>query len=197
MRKLTYYIATTTDGFVSRPHGELDDFSFDGEHVRDLLSEFPETIPTHLRSQIEVSRDNRHFDTVLMGRCTYDVGRSLGITSPYQHLDQYLFSTTLDVSPDDDVTLVNADAIRHVRALKAAGGLGIWLCGGPSLASALFDEIDDIILKINPFLIGSGKSIFSDPLSPKKMLRLIDRRDYSNGFALAHFEVDHAHGDVD
>ena len=189
MRKLIYFIATSIDGFISRSDGAIDDFSFDGEHVQDLLNEYPETIPTHLRSQLNVPDKNRHFDTVLMGRHTYDVGRAVGVTSPYQHLDQYLFSRSIDVTPDQTVSLVNSDASNHVRALKAAEGLDIWLCGGPKLASALVDEIDEIILKINPFLMGDGKTLFAHDLLPKLPLRIIDRRDYSNGFALVRYEV--------
>ena len=189
MRQLTYYIATSFDGFVARPDGALDDFTFDGEHVQDLLTEYPETIPTHLRSHITVSDQNRHFDTVLMGRRTYEVGFTLGITSPYQHLDQYLFSTTLEESPDESVTLVNKDVVEAVRRLKAVEGLGIWLCGGPVLASALVDEIDTMIVKINPFLMGTGKTLFADAL-PRTNIRILDRRDYDNGFALVHCSLD-------
>lgn len=189
MRKLIYFIATSIDGFISRSDGSIDDFGFEGEHVQDLLNEYPETIPTHLRSQLNVTEKNRHFDTVLMGRHTYDVGRAVGVTSPYQHLDQYLFSTSIDVTPDQTVSLVNSDAANHVRALKAAEGLDIWLCGGPILASALIDEIDEIILKINPFFMGVGKTLFARDLLPNKPVRIIERRDYSNGFALVRYEV--------
>lgn len=189
MPELTYFIATSLDGFVSRTNGAIDDFAFDGEHVNDLLAEYPETIPTHLRSHITVSHENRHFDTVLMGRDTYNVGASLGITSPYQHLKQYLFSTTLDESPDEDVTLVKENAVDVVREIKAAPGIGVWLCGGPILATALLDEIDNIIIKVNPFLMGAGKTLFAEEF-PKTGLRLVSRKDYDNGFSLVHFKID-------
>jgi len=53
------------------------------------------------------------------------------------------------------------------------------------LASTLIDEIDERILKINPFLIGAGKSLFTSEF-PKHELELISRRNYANGFSLAH-----------
>ena len=99
MRKLTYFIATSFDGFIAREDGGIDDFTFEGEHVADLLNEYPETIPTHLRPHLNVTAANRHFDTVLMGRATYEVGLALGVDSPYQHLRQYVFSKSL---PQDD-----------------------------------------------------------------------------------------------
>ena len=183
MRNLTYLIATSYDGFISRPDGAIDDFSFDGEHVADLLAEYPETIPTHLREHIPVADECRHFDAVLMGRATYELGSKAGFTNPYQHMDQYVFSTTLEASPDEAVTLVPENPVGVVRELKARDGLGIWLCGGPLLAAALIDEIDEIVLKVNPFLMGAGKPLFARGF-PKKDLAVVSRRDYDNGFAL-------------
>ena len=81
MRKLTYYIATSFDGFVCRNDGSISDFEFEGEHVADILSQFPETIPTHLRDHFEIDAGNRNFDCVLMGRRTYELGAELGIVS--------------------------------------------------------------------------------------------------------------------
>lgn len=186
MRKLVYLIATSLDGFVSRDDGDISDFSFDGEHVADLLAEFPESIPTHLRSIFNINASNKRFDTVLMGRSTYELGVSHGVVSPYQHLKQFVFSKTLSQSPDPSIELVKLDALSFVRRLKQDAGLDIWLCGGPKLASVLVSEIDNIILKINPFLMGQGKSIFDCEMS-RINLKLVDRKDYSNGFSLVHY----------
>jgi hypothetical protein len=46
----------------------------------DLLAEFPEMILGHLRAPLELHGDNRRFDTILMGRTTYDIGRNVGLT---------------------------------------------------------------------------------------------------------------------
>lgn len=188
MRKLTYYIAVSQDGFVSRDDGTIDDFTFDGEHVQGILNEFPETIPTHLRSHFEVDAGNRRFDTVLMGRHTYELGQRLGISSPYQHLTQFLFSKSLNATPSAGINLVSQHALDTVRGLKQENGLDIWLCGGPQLATELIGEIDTIILKSNPFLIGSGKTLFASPL-PRTQLTLTDRTDYASGFSLIQFDV--------
>lgn len=188
MRKLTYLVATSFHGFVSREDGGIDDFTFEGEHVADLLNKFPETIPTHVRQQLNISQVNQRFDTVLMGRHTYEVGQRHGIVSPYGHLNQYLFSTTISESPSPDVTLINENAIGKVQEMKKETGKEIWLCGGPKLASELIAEIDSVVLKINPFLMGKGKSIFSTPIS-KKNLHLISSKTYSNGFSLMEFDM--------
>ena len=189
VRKLSYYIAMSLDGFISRTDGRIDDFSFEGEHVPDLLAEYPETIPTHLRSHFDLTNENRQFDTVLMGRRTYEVGLELGVTNPYQHLRQYVFSRSLQSLPDNDVNLISSNAIDAVQKLKAEDGLGIWLCGGPELASTLLGEIDELILKVNPFLMGAGKTLFAFEF-PKRELQLVTHHHYDNGFSLLHYKFE-------
>ena len=93
MRKLTYFIACTVDGFIAREDGSFDFFPMTGEHLPHIVVEYPETIPGHLRGALGVQGGNRHFDTVIMGRSTYEVGRAIGITSPYPHLRQFVAET--------------------------------------------------------------------------------------------------------
>lgn len=186
MRKLKYLVACSADRFIARNDGDLSDFAFDGEHVADLLEAFPETIPQHLREALGVDAENQAFDTVLMGRHTYEVGVKLGFTNPYPHLQQYVFSRSMNESPDPEVALVSDDAIECVQELKTRPGKDIWLCGGAELASTLHSEIDELILKVNPFLMGSGKSIFAQELA-KIDLNLISHRVYPNGFMLLHY----------
>src|SRR5262245_47868985 len=99
MPQLTYYVACTVDRYIARPDGSFDFFLAEGEHLSDLFAAFPETVPAHLRDRLGVRGPNREFDAVLMGRRTYQVGLDAGVTDPYPHLRQYLFSRTLRESP--------------------------------------------------------------------------------------------------
>ena len=83
MRNLVYYIACTADGFIAREDGSFDFFPMTGEPLPYIVAEYPETIPGHLREMLGVQGDNKHFDTVLMGRHTYEVGSLVGFTNPY------------------------------------------------------------------------------------------------------------------
>ena len=186
MRELKYFVACSVDGFIARTNGSFDFFPMEGEHLADLVRDYPETIPTHLRTELGVGGANRHFDTVVMGRNTYQVGVNVGVTNPYGHLRQYLFSRTLASSPDPNVQLVSTDPLPFVRALKQESGLDIWLCGGAELAAALFPEIDELILKVNPVVIGKGIPLFAREVEATA-LRLISSKVYSHGFMLSRF----------
>jgi len=190
MRKLIYYVACTVDGFIAREDGSFDCFLMGGEHFADLLESFPETIPGHLRDALGVSAANKLFDAVLMGRATYEVGLKIGVTNPYPQMNQYLFSRTMKESPDENVTLIKGEAVAAVRELKEQAGRDIWLCGGGALAATLFPEIDELILKVNPLVLGSGISLFSVTVG-HNALELAKSKSYNNGFMLLHYRVKH------
>lgn len=190
MRKLIYYVACTADRYIAREDGSFDCFLTEGEHFADLIESFPETIPGHLRDALEVSAANKLFDAVLMGRATYEVGLKIGVTNPYPQLRQYLFSRTMKDSPDENVTLIKGDAVAAVREMKKHTGKDIWLCGGGALAATLFPEIDELILKVNPVLLGTGIPIFAGSIG-HNALQLTASKSYNNGFMLLRYCVQH------
>lgn len=190
MFKLKYFVACTVDRFIARKDGSFDFFLAEGEHVADLLTNFPETIPVHFRDKLGITAENQHFDTVLMGRKTYEVGVKEGITNPYPQMKQYLFSRSLKESPDPAVELVSSDPVAFVRELKQRPGKDIWLCGGGDLASVLFPALDEMILKVHPFLLGSGIPLFSAAIHLTS-LELLESKVYNNGFMLLHYRLKH------
>lgn len=190
MRKLKYYIASTVDGFIAREDGSFDCFPMSGEHFADLFEFFPETFPAHVQKALGILPENKQFDTVLMGRKTYEVGLNVGLTNPYPTLKQYVFSRSMKASPDRNIELVSENAVGFVRELKQETGKDIWLCGGGDLAATIFSEIDEMIVKLNPVVIGAGIPLFARGIGPTN-LELTDRKIYSNGFMLLHYRVKH------
>ena len=188
MRKLTYFIACTVDGFIAREDGSFDFFPMTGEHLPHIVREYPETISGHGRDALGVQGGNRHFDTVMMGRSTYDVGLAMGITSPYPHLRQYIVSKTMAASPNPQVQLLSTNPADLVRKLKHEDGLDIWLCGGASLAGALYHEVDELILKVNPVVLGMGIPLFRGMRGPTN-LELADHRTFAGGVAIHRYRV--------
>ncbi|MCY1077944.1 dihydrofolate reductase family protein [Archangium lansingense] len=192
MRKLKYHVATTLDGFIAREDDSVDFFPSDisPDHVMDyfhsLLSEY---------------------DTVVMGRGTYEPAPKVGITDPYPSLETYVFSRTMKESPDPRVHLVREDPVAFVRELKSRPGTqvdmsravraakmsvpkDIYLCGGGPLATTLFDAglIDEVIIKLNPVLLGSGKTL-APHLARKADLELLSTKVYRNGVVLLQYAV--------
>ncbi|MFE2474942.1 dihydrofolate reductase family protein [Streptomyces sp. NPDC059389] len=180
MRKLIYHVGTTLDGFIAGPDGQLDFFPVEGDLAAALLAEYPETIPAHGRGPLGLDGvANQRFDTVLMGRATYEHGLAAGVTSPYPHLKQYVFSRT-PAPLDPAVEVVSTDPVAFVRDLKERDGEDIWLCGGADLAGRLLDEIDELVIKRPPVVIGSGTPLFEAPFRPDRF-KLTDSRVFNTG----------------
>ncbi|QSB05105.1 dihydrofolate reductase family protein [Natronoglycomyces albus] len=171
MRQLVYYIAATVDGYIAGPNGQFDFFSHIADPQAGLKYLDSDTCPTHVRQAL--NRDevpNERFDTVLMGRHTYEVGYREGISSPYAHLRQFVFSSTLG-EVDPAVTVVDRDPVETVRRLKSEDGLDIWLCGGGNLAGELLGEIDRLEIKRDSIVAGSGIPMFAGGFAPTPFRR--------------------------
>ncbi len=190
MVELKYYIACTVDRFIARLDDSFDFFSMEAEKTADLIKKFPETIPAHFRQQLGITAENQCFDTILMGRRTYEIGLKEGISNPYPHLKQYLFSHSLKKSPDPNVELVSSDAIAFVKELKRRSLKDIWLCGGGNLATVLFPEIDEMILKVDPIILGEGIPLFAGVVK-QTGLELSKSKIYKNGFMLLYYRLKH------
>ena len=191
MRKLVYYVAVTLDGFIAGPDGGdpsgASYFPLHEDLMEFIAAEFPETLPSPARQAMGIDAPNKNFDTALAGRATYEVGLDAGTTNAYPHLRNLVFSTTMGQSPDPTVELVTTDPLQRVRALKAEDGRDIWLVGGGKLAHALLPEIDRLILKQNPSVIGSGVPMFDGPFQPQ-LFRPTDLRQLHSGVRILSFD---------
>lgn len=165
MRELTYYVATSIDGYIADRDGGYAAFLTEGDHFDMIFRDYPETLPAVALEALGLSADGGRFDTVLMGWDTYDVGLQQGVADPYPHLEQVVFTRQhAEADVPDGVRLVATDPVAEVRRLKQADGGGIWLCGGGSLAGAIWDEVDRLVLKVNPIVLGDGIPLVRGPV---------------------------------
>ena len=173
MRQLKYHMASTLDGFIAHRDHTIDGFIGEGEHVTDYLQSLKDD-----------------YEVVLMGRRTYEFGLQFGVTNPYPWMKQYIISRTMKGNPDPHVELIAGDVVDFVKELKAETGKSIYLCGGANLAATLFaaDVVDEIILKLNPVLFGSGIPLFSGTIKQTE-LELTDSKIYGSGVVLLHYRV--------
>jgi dihydrofolate reductase len=174
MQRVTYLVATTIDGRIARPDGSFDIFVNQGDHVADYIAAL------------------KTFDSVVMGKSTYEAGAKAGVTNPYPWLKTYVVSSTLDRSDDPNVTIVK-DAVTLVRSLKEEAGRGIYLCGGGRLASLLLehDLVDELVVKLNPVIAGVGIPVVAN-MERSTALTLVDHKVHSEtGVVVLHYRVHH------
>ncbi|MFJ8820594.1 dihydrofolate reductase family protein [Streptomyces sp. NPDC102467] len=185
MRKLTYFVAVSVDGFIGDETGDGMMFmSYVDEEFRAfLMEEYPETISVEGRKILGLDGvANKKYDTVIQGRGSYQVGIDAGFLSPYGHLREYVATRTLKESPHPNVALIHDDVVGRVRELKSEESeLGIWLCGGAQLAGVLADEIDELVIKTYPVVFGGGMPMFAGRKYDLAAFDLAENRTFRNG----------------
>ena len=171
MRRVVYSAACSLDGFIAGPRGEYD------------------WIP--MEPDIDFAAMFSRFDTVLLGRKSYEAARAQGGgggVSP--GTKEYVFSRTLTPDQCPGVTLSD-DPEGVVRRLKAEPGKDIWLFGGGELFRSLLQAglVDAVEVGLMPVLLGGGIPLLAHP-ADRKTLRLVKHRLYEKtGTLLLEYEV--------
>ena len=184
MRELTYFVAASIDGRIAGPDGDFSAFPVVGDHIDMLVADWPDTLPGAALSALGRTAPRDRFDTVLMGWQTYATGFPSGVYDPYPHLRQVVFTHDPERSVDGDsgtVEFTNEQPGDVIRRLKAGDGVGIWLCGGGDLASQLVDEIDALVVKVNPLVFGSGIPLFAGLPHEPRSWQLTRSTAYTSG----------------
>lgn len=186
MRSLVYYVAITIDGQIAASDGSVEAFTNDPDYLADLHRTYADALPGPAQKALNIDPPLTQWDTVLMGRRTYEMGLEQGVSSPYPHLNQFVFSQSLDPSDYADVTVVESDPVEFTSSLKSQEGGRIWLSGGGALATTLSDEIDELIVKVNPVTTGTGTPLFRGILEPVHW-QLRGSRFFDSGVAILEY----------
>lgn len=175
MRKIVYYVAISLDGYISGLDDDISGFISEGEGVDKYLA------------------DLKNFDTVIMGRKTYEFGYKYGLKpgqAPYPHMKHYIFSDTLSFDHADPKVEVKKRRISEIEAIQQEPGSEIYLCGGGQFAGWLLEhkKIDRLIVKLNPVVLGSGVRLFGDKAITQQ-LDLVDTARYDKGLQILTFNI--------
>jgi dihydrofolate reductase len=160
MRQLVLYIATSLDGYIARPSGDVDWLYTDQDYG---YSEFFASV-----------------EMVLMGRKTYDQILAFG-KYPYTGTRGFVYSRT-PRHPDANVTFISSDVASFVSELKSGPGGRIWLVGGSEMVAECLrhDLIDEFMVFIHPVILGAGIPLFTSGL-PECPLQFVAAETYSSG----------------
>src|SRR5262245_45250464 len=108
VRKVHLYIATSLDGYIAGPGGEIDWLFADQDYG---YASFIEGI-----------------DTVLMGRKSYETAKSFD-EWPYPELASFVFTRSKGLPPDPRVNFVSGAPEAVVGSLRQWPGKDVWLMG--------------------------------------------------------------------
>jgi dihydrofolate reductase len=178
-RKIVVYIATSADGYIARPNGDVD-----------WLNRRPRTFDYGMRAFYPT------IDTILWGRKTYDWllsyynarGRTSGMFDT--KMKNYVFSRKPPRRAAPGVEFVSERVKAFARRLRAAPGKHVWMMGGGELIASFLDagEIDEFDIHMIPTFIGKGIPLVA-PRHRDVPLRLRAVRKYPDGVVRLQYEV--------
>ena len=182
MRELVYYVATSLDGRIASPTGAFDAFAVEGDHIDVITAEWADTLPDAMYRALGLTAPRGRFSTVLMGWNTFAAGQEF-TDDPYPHLEQIVFSRTRAAPEGSSIRVTAEDPRQVVAGLRSQGGGDIWLCGGGDLAAQLRDEIDRLVIKVNPLVFGDGIPLFRGGYRPEAF-ELTSSRAFASGVVM-------------
>lgn len=186
--RLTLTMLVTLDGVVQAPGAPSEDprdgFDHGGWQVPYVDDEHVELENTWFRRA----------SAFLLGRRTYEVfaahwprvtDRHDFIARQLNSLPKYVVSTTLTSATWHDTTIIGADVVDAVAALKEQQGGELQVHGSARLAHTLMahDLVDEYRLLTYPVVLGSGLRLFDDPNAAA--LELIETHPTRSGAILA------------
>lgn len=177
MRKIVYYVASSLDGYIAGLNDDISGFVATGNGVEKYLSDLAE------------------FDTVIMGKKTYEFGYKFGLQPgqrAYPHMIHYIFSNNFKLDSCDPGVYIRKINLDEIEGIQNQPGSDIYLCGGGQFAGWLLNnrKIDILKLKLNPFILGQGVKIFGNSKRMYKT-KLINTEVYENGLQIITFKIEY------
>ena len=178
-RKFIVELATSADGFIARPDGDVE-----------WLNRRPHNLDYGMRKFYST------IDTIVMGRKTYDwaVNYWKKRGKPSGQFDtkvaNYVFSRKPPKRAAPGVQFVTEPVKSFAKRLRAAPGKHIWLMGGGGLIASFLDagEVDELSIAVMPVFIGKGIPLVA-PRRRDVELRLRSSKKYPDGVVRLHYEV--------
>jgi dihydrofolate reductase len=186
LRKLKLQVEMSIDGCIAGPNDEMDWLVLDDDKLNEYVNKLTDTV-----------------GTIILGRKMTDVFISYwsdAMSKPDEpwnafakkmiEIPKVVFTKTLSKSEWINTDVATGDLKDEITKLKSQNGKDIIVYGGASFDSSLIKEklIDEFYLFINPFLMGTGKTIFKG-LREIQKLTLIESIAFESGVVLLHYEV--------
>ncbi len=181
------------DGVIQAPGGPKEDTDGGFRHGGWSMPFFdPEVMG---RTFDELSEQS---DALLQGRRTYQVSAAAwpqrsgeGFTDWINSVQKYVVSDTLteaDITWKPTTIIRGADLVNEVSALRDRSGGYICVYGSATMVRALFeaDLVDELLLSIEPIVLGGGKRLFADN-GEALTFELVSAKTASTGTQVCHY----------
>ena len=165
------------DGFIAGPNGEAD------------------WINTAPDPEFDFNAFYSQFDTILMGRRSYEFVKGAGGGGSTPGMQVFVFSPTLRKEDHPGVTIVD-DPEGLMAELRSKPGKDVWLWGGGSLfrSFAELGLVDTVEVGVIPVLLGEGVPLLPPPAKRVALKLTGHKLDAKTGSVSLEYAVQYGRG---
>ena len=173
-RKIIVRIATSADGYIARPDGDLE-----------WLTSRPAP-----KGFYGFDAFMKSVDTEILGRKTYDESLKLGARFEGKTRAIVFSHHAPPADAPRGVEFVSGDVGRFVERMREQPGKDIWLMGGGELIASFLDAhaIDEFVVSVFPVFIGEGIPLIA-PRHRLVPLELLSVERFDNGVVQLHYRI--------
>ncbi len=187
-RKIIVYIATSADGYIARPDGNVDWLN-----------------RTRPADDYGMGAFYKSIDTIIFGRKTYepllqkfaasttkatDRSKKSKARTSASRIKNYIFSRKPPEIFPPDVEFVREPIKEFTERLRSEAGKDIWMMGGAGIIGSFLDEgeIDEFMVHVIPIFIGDGIPLVQ-PRHRSIALELLSMKSWPDGVVRLHYGV--------
>jgi dihydrofolate reductase len=185
MRRVTYAMGVSLDGYIVGPDGGFDWTTPDPDVFRFWIEDI-RAVDVHLLGR-------RLYETMLYWETAEQQGSldeaELEWVALWNPLPKVVFSTTLK-AVEGNARLLSGGLVEEIQRLRAEPGEGEIAIGGATLAAqvAAAGLIDEYRAMVHPVLVGGGTPFF--PRSEQRVdLELVETRTFNSKFVYLRYQV--------
>src|SRR5262244_4603418 len=173
-RKIIVHIATSADGYIARPDGNLD-----------WLTSRPAPKGFYGLPKFAHSTDAK-----ILGRKTFDLSVKMGASFSANDLHYVFARRPAPAFVPAGVQFVKEPISTFAERLRKQPGKNIWLMGGGEIIGSFLDQdaIDEFIITVMPTFIGEGIPLIA-PSHREVPLRLLSLQRFPDGVVQLHYDV--------
>jgi len=174
-RKIIVNIATSADGFIARPDGDIE-----------WLTRRPPP-----KGFYGIGKFMQSIDTKLFGRKTYDVSLRMGAKFDSKTRNYVFSRQPAPPSVPSGVEFIAGGIGSFAKRLRDQKGKNIWMMGGGEIIASFLDEgaIDEFIISVIPVFIGEGIPLIAHRHRDAP-LRLRSVQRFPDGVVQLHYNME-------
>jgi len=188
MRKVILFMHISLDGFVCGPNGELDWATMTDDAMGEYMgNDLLKTVDTMFVGRVLFQGFEQYWPSVPMD--PNNKPEMIAFAHWMADTPKIVFSNSLNEVKWKNSRLAKGSPAEEVKKLKSEPGGDIVIFGGASLSTIFAEQdlIDEYRFKLEPVILGSGRSLYKGFPAMRK-LKLTHSKSFDSGVVALYYQ---------